>query len=67
MSDSGGDMIPGPDDLDDESRHSKTDIKFFVWMTVVFFVIPILIINIPGVEKIGSTITAPFMKIIDSK
>ena len=38
----------------------KIELKFFLVMITVFFVFPILIIQIPGIEKIGETILRPF-------
>jgi hypothetical protein len=36
-------------------------------MTIVFFALPLAIIQIPGVEKIGEVILSPFMKVIESR
>ncbi len=38
----------------------KVELKFFLFMITVFFLIPILVIQIPGIEKIGETILRPF-------
>ena len=38
----------------------KVELKFFLVMITVFFIFPILIIQIPGIEKIGETILRPF-------
>ena len=38
----------------------KAEIKFFLAMVTTFFILPILIIQIPGIEKIGETILKPF-------
>ena len=38
----------------------KVELKFFLVMITVFFVFPILVIQIPGIEKIGETILRPF-------
>ena len=45
----------------------KLELKFFIYMTIVFFVLPLVIIQIPGVEKIGNLILSPFMKVIESR
>ncbi len=45
----------------------KQELKFFIYMTIVFFALPLALIQIPGVEKIGNTILSPFMKIIESR
>ena len=38
----------------------RSEIKFFLVMITVFFLFPIMIIQIPGVEKIGEAILRPF-------
>ena len=38
----------------------KVELRFFLVMITVFFVVPILIIQIPGIEKVGETILKPF-------
>jgi hypothetical protein len=45
----------------------KLELKFFIYMTIVFFALPLAIIQIPGVEKIGEVILSPFMKVIESR
>ena len=52
---------------DAENISQKMELKFFIYMTIVFFVLPLVIIQIPGVEKIGNLILSPFMKIIESR
>ena len=52
---------------DGDNISEKLELKFFVLMTIVFFALPLAIIQIPGVEKIGDAILSPFMKIIESK
>lgn len=54
-------------DQDRINVSQKLELKFFIYMTVVFFVLPLVIIQIPGVEKIGNLILSPFMKIIESR
>ena len=46
---------------------NRLELKFFLSMTLLFFIFPILIIQIPGIEKIGDAILAPFMKVIESR
>lgn len=43
----------------------KAEIKFFLAMTTIFFLLPILIIQIPGIEKIGEAILKPFNFILN--
>ena len=45
----------------------KVELRFFLVMITVFFVIPILIIQIPGIEKVGETILKPFDFILNHK
>ena len=45
----------------------KLELKFVIYMTIVFFALPLAIIQIPGVEKIGEVILSPFMKVIESR
>ena len=54
-------------DRDGENISQKLELKFFVLMTIVFFALPLAIIQIPGVEKIGDAILSPFMKVINSR
>ena len=54
-------------DQDGINLSQKLELKFFIYMTIVFFVLPLVIIQIPGVEKIGNLILSPFMKIIESR
>tara|TARA_B100000073_G_scaffold330795_1_gene319568 strand:+ start:988 stop:1146 length:159 start_codon:yes stop_codon:yes gene_type:complete len=41
------------------------EFKFFLIMITIFFLLPILIIQIPGIEKIGETILKPFNFILN--
>ena len=50
-----------------EEIGQKAELKFFLVMTLVFFVIPLLVIQIPGVESIGKSILQPFESIINSR
>mgnify|MGYP004141058679 CR=1 FL=1 len=43
----------------------KAEIKFFLAMATIFFLLPILIIQIPGIEKIGEAILKPFNFILN--
>ena len=54
-------------DQDGINLSQKLELKFFIYMTIVFFVLPLVIIQIPGVEKVGNLILSPFMKIIESR
>ena len=54
-------------DQDGINLSQKLELKFFIYMTIVFFVLPLVIIQIPGVEKISNLILSPFMKIIESR
>ena len=54
-------------DQDGINVSQKLELKFFIYMTIVFFVLPMVIIQIPGVEKIGNLILSPFMKVIESR
>ena len=54
-------------DQDGINLSQKLELKFFIYMTIVFFVLPMVIIQIPGVEKIGNLILSPFMKVIESR
>ena len=45
----------------------KVELRFFLVMVTVFFVVPILIIQIPGIEKVGETILKPFDFILNHK
>ena len=45
----------------------KVELRFFLVMITVFFVVPILIIQIPGIEKVGETIIKPFEFILNHK
>ena len=49
-----------------ENISQKMELKFFVYMAIIFFALPFAIIQIPGVEKIGNVIISPFIKIIQS-
>lgn len=51
----------------ENSISQKVELKFFIIMTILFFVVPLLIIQIPAVEKVGDAILYPFMKIIESQ
>ena len=51
---------------DGENISQKMELKFFIYMVIIFFALPLAIIQIPGVEKIGEAIISPFMKIIES-
>ena len=50
----------------EENISQKMELKFFIYMVIIFFALPLAIIQIPGVEKIGDVIISPFMKIIES-
>ena len=54
-------------DQDGVNISQKLELKFFIYMTIVFFALPLAIIQIPGVEKIGEVILSPFMKVIESR
>jgi hypothetical protein len=54
-------------DQDRVNISQKLELKFFIYMTIVFFALPLAIIQIPGIEKIGDAIISPFMKVIDSR
>ena len=54
-------------DQDGVNISQKLELKFFIYMTILFFVLPLAIIQIPGVEKIGEAILSPFMRVIDSR
>ena len=54
-------------DQDRINISQKLELKFFIYMTILFFVLPLAIIQIPGVEKIGEAILSPFMRIIESR
>ena len=43
-----------------DNINRKAEIKFLLAMVTTFFILPILIIQIPGIEKIGETILKPF-------
>ncbi|MAU76988.1 MAG: hypothetical protein CL831_09010 [Crocinitomicaceae bacterium] len=45
----------------------RVELKFFIFMTITFFILPLLVMQIPGIEMIGEAILNPFMKIIDPK
>jgi len=45
--------------------NQKAELQFFLIMTLMFFIVPILIIQIPGVERIGQAILSPFNFIIN--
>ena len=45
--------------------NQKAELQFFLIMTLIFFIIPILIIQIPGAERIGQVILSPFNFIIN--
>ena len=51
---------------DGENISQKMELKFFIYMVIIFFALPLAIIQIPGVEKVGEAIISPFMKIIES-
>jgi hypothetical protein len=54
-------------DQDRVNISQKLELKFFIYMTIVFFALPLAIIQIPGIEKIGQAILSPFMRVIDSR
>ena len=54
-------------DQDGINISQKLELKFFIYMTILFFVLPLAIIQIPGVEKIGEAILSPFMRVIESR
>ena len=54
-------------DQDRINISQKLELKFFIYMTILFFVLPLAIIQIPGVEKIGEAILSPFMRVIESR
>lgn len=54
-------------DQDGVNISQKVELKFFIYMTIVFFALPLAIIQIPGIEKIGDAIISPFMRVIDSR
>ena len=54
-------------DQDGVNISQKLELKFFIYMTILFFVLPLAIIQIPGVEKIGEAILSPFMRVIESR
>ena len=54
-------------DQDGVNISQKLELKFFIYMTILFFVLPLAIIQIPGVEKIGESILSPFMRVIESR
>ena len=54
-------------DQDGVNISKKLELKFFIYMTILFFVLPLAIIQIPGVEKIGEAILSPFMRVIESR
>lgn len=45
----------------------KVELKFFLVMIIIFFAIPMLIIQIPGIEKVGETILKPFDFVLNYK
>jgi hypothetical protein len=53
-------------DQREENISQKIELKFFIYMVIIFFALPLAIIQIPGVEKIGDVIISPIMKIIES-
>ena len=53
-------------DHDGVNISQKLELKFFIYMVIIFFALPLAIIQIPGVEKVGEAIISPFMKIIES-
>ena len=50
-----------------ENIGQKIELKFFLVMMTIFFAVPMLIIQIPGIEKIGETILKPFDSILNYK
>jgi len=44
---------------------SESDLKFVLAMTFIFFVLPLSLIAIPGIHKIGDTIVRFMMNTID--
>ena len=50
-----------------ENISQKVELKFFLAMVTLFFIIPLLLIQIPGIEKVGQTILSPFQFILDYK
>ena len=50
-----------------ENISQKVELKFFLVMVTLFFIIPLLLIQMPGIEKVGETILRPFQFILDNK
>ena len=48
-----------------DSISQRAEIKFFLIMITIFFLFPMLIIQVPGIEKIGETILKPFNFILN--
>ncbi len=45
---------------------SEADLKFVLLMTLIFFIIPLIIIFIPGIDIIGDWIVKFMMNAIDT-
>ncbi len=45
---------------------SEADLKFVLLMTLIFFIIPLIIIFIPGIDIIGDSIVKFMMNAIDT-
>ena len=43
-----------------ENISQKVEFKFFLVMVTLFFINPLLLIQIPGIEKVGETTQGPF-------
>ncbi|KZR80178.1 hypothetical protein PMIT1342_02125 [Prochlorococcus marinus str. MIT 1342] len=54
-------MIKNQNDL-----RSEADLKFVLLMTLIFFIIPLIIIFIPGIDIIGDSIVKFMMNAIDT-
>ena len=39
---------------------NKIELKFFLGMSILFFILPILIIQIPGIENVGKFVLKPY-------
>ncbi len=50
---------------DQSNKRTKSDLKFVLIMTLAFFVLPLVIIAIPGVNRIGDWIVQFMMNAID--
>ena len=45
---------------------SEADLKFVLLMTLIFFIIPLIMIFIPGIDIIGDSIVKFMMNAIDT-